>query len=78
MTRNGDPTPKGLNPVHQPDESGPFAGVGSPNTVVAYRKVKVVTLGLDGQMHLRGLRMLRHIRKRLCHNVIPGDLYVVR
>ena len=72
-----DPTPKGLNPVNQPDGAG-LSGVGSPNAVVAYRKVKVVTLGLDGQMHLRGLRMLRHIRKRLCHNVIPGDLYVVR
>ena len=73
-----DLAPKGLNPVHQPDEPGPFAGVGSPNPVVAYRKVKVVILGLDGQMHLGGLRMLGHIRKRLCHNVIPGHLDVVR
>jgi hypothetical protein len=40
---------EGLNAVYEAGESGPFAGIGSPDSIVSNRQTKVGTLDVDAR-----------------------------
>jgi hypothetical protein len=59
----GSPTESRLEAVSKADESGPFAKVGSPDSVVSDVEERVRAFGIIAHLHLGGVRMLGRIRQ---------------
>ena len=64
---------KGLDPVEEADQSGPFADVCSADSVVLHAQTEVRIVGVGRYRHFGGSRVLGSISQAFRYNVIRGD-----
>jgi hypothetical protein len=75
---DGDGAAEGRDAVSQPNQAGATDGVGAPDAVVTYTKVKDSVGRFGVHQYGRGVRVLGGISEGLGDDVIRGDFDSLR